>query len=189
MLADAIAARHSGPLSKPPAGIAPLGHRASTSCQRPTNTQTLSLDVHVEHTHSKGANLASRTSPIMAFTLIPLQEDDIPRCVTMYFAAFQNAHSIGCWPRIPSVRVWWEQMIYDELHEPGAHWLKAVSIVSGEIAGFVKWQEPKPNVEPDVDLPEWPQGADAKLCNETFGAWAKAHRDLMGSRGHWCKYR
>lgn len=79
-------------------------------------------------------------------------------------------------------------MINDELHAPGARWLKAVSVESGAIAGFVKWQEPKPGVEPDVDLPEWPQGADASLCHGTFGAWARAHRDLMGSRGHWCKF-
>ena len=79
-------------------------------------------------------------------------------------------------------------MIDDELKEPGAHWLKAVSTNTGEIAAFVKWQEPKPGVEPEVDLPTWPEGADEELCNETFGAWAKAHRELMGKRGHWCTY-
>ena len=77
-------------------------------------------------------------------------------------------------------------MIYDELKEPDSHWLKAVSTNSGEIAGFVKWQQPKPGVEPETDLPTWPEGADEALCNKTFGAWAKAHRDLLGSRGHWC---
>lgn len=78
-------------------------------------------------------------------------------------------------------------MIRSELDEPGAHWLKAVSNETGAIVGFVKWQEPKPGVEPDTNLPEWPEEADQKLCNETFGAWARAHRDLMGNEGHWCK--
>ncbi|KAI5365208.1 Putative GNAT domain, acyl-CoA N-acyltransferase [Septoria linicola] len=121
----------------------------------------------------------------MAFTLLPLQELDVPQCVTIYFAAFQNAHSLGCWPRTPDIRAWWENMIKDELHEPGAQWLKAVLEESGEIAGFAKWQEPEPGIEPDVSLPEWPAEADAELCDETFGAWARAHRDLMGKRGHW----
>ena len=78
-------------------------------------------------------------------------------------------------------------MILTELDEPQSHWLKAVSTSTGEIAGFAKWQEPKPGVEPDVSLPEWPEGADERLCDETFGAWAQGHRDLMGRRGHWCE--
>lgn len=123
----------------------------------------------------------------MAFDLQPLLHEDAERCVTIYFAAFQNPHSLGCWPRSPIVRAWWEKMIRDELDEPGAHWLKAVSKATGEIAGFVKWQEPKPGKEPDEDLPQWPEGADEKLCDETFGTWAKMHRTLLGSRGHWCK--
>ena len=79
-------------------------------------------------------------------------------------------------------------MIYDELNEPGAHWLKAVSKTTGELAGYVKWQEPKPGKEPEVELPEWPKEADQDLCNETFGAWARMHRELLGSRGHWCRF-
>ena len=77
-------------------------------------------------------------------------------------------------------------MISTELNEPGAHWLKAVVPGAEEIAGFVKWQEPKPDVEPDTDLPTWPEGADHRLCDETFGAWARMHRSLFGDRGHWC---
>ena len=122
----------------------------------------------------------------MAFELKPLEHADASRCIEIYFLAFQNPHSLACWPRIPSVRAWWEKMIHDELDEPGAHWLKAVSSQTGEIAGFCKWQEPKPGVTPDVSLPEWPEGADQELCRETFGAWARMHRNLMGGRGHWC---
>lgn len=80
-------------------------------------------------------------------------------------------------------------MIHDELNESGARWLKTVSPTAGEIAGFGKWQEPKPGVEPDLDLPTWPEDADQRLCNETFGAWARMHRQLFGERGHWCMYR
>lgn len=124
----------------------------------------------------------------MAFDLTPLEEEDATRCVSIYFAAFQNPHSLACWPRTPSVRAWWEDMIRTELEDAGSHWLKAVSKETGEIAGFAKWQEPKPGVEPSVDLPQWPEGADHKLCNETFGEWARTHRQLMGDRGHWCEY-
>jgi GNAT superfamily N-acetyltransferase len=77
-------------------------------------------------------------------------------------------------------------MIHDELDEPGSHWLKAVSEQSGEVAGFAKWQEPKPGRVPEIDLPEWPEGADKALCNETFGDWARKHRELMADRDHWC---
>ncbi|KAF2207131.1 hypothetical protein CERZMDRAFT_102629 [Cercospora zeae-maydis SCOH1-5] len=121
----------------------------------------------------------------MSFTLQPLQEPDIPHCITIYFLAFQNPHSLACWPRTPGIRTWWEDMIKSELHEPGAHWLKAVSSETGAIAGFVKWQEPNPGVEPDTDLPEWPEEADRELCDETFGTWARARKDLMGREGHW----
>ena len=123
----------------------------------------------------------------MAFELQPLKKEDAPRCASIYFDAFQNPHSLGCWPRTPSIRQFWENMICDELEESGSHWLKAVSTSTGEIAGFAKWQQPKPGVAPEVDLPTWPDDADKALCDETFGAWARAHRDLMGTRGHWCK--
>ncbi len=124
----------------------------------------------------------------MSFDLQPLTAADVPNCVTIYFNAFQNPHSLACWPRVASVRIWWEKMIYDELDEPGSHWLKAVSKNAGDIAGYVKWVEPKPGVEPSVDLPAWPEDADQDLCNETFGAWARKHRELFGKRGHWCQY-
>jgi hypothetical protein len=53
---------------------------------------------------------------------------------------------------------------------------------------FCKWVEPKPGVFPDLNLPTWPEEADVRLCNDTFGTWAAKHRDLMQDRGHWCVY-
>lgn len=135
-----------------------------------------------------------------AFHLLPLTPADISRCVDIYFAAFQNPHSLACWPRgKPTVRAWWEHMFAAELAEPGAHWLKAVTDDSdtdydsekagtknGTIAGFAKWVAPNPGRVPDTTLPAWPAGADAALCEETFGAWARAHAEILGARGHWC---
>ena len=124
----------------------------------------------------------------MAFTLQPLSYEDAARCVDVYFAAFQNPHSLGCWPRdVATVRAWWEKMIRDELTEPGAHWFKAVDTSTNEIAGFVKWMAPRPGTFPETQLPTWPEGADIALCDKTFGAWAGKHRELMQDRGHWCK--
>ena len=77
-------------------------------------------------------------------------------------------------------------MIYEEINEPGSHWFKAVSRDIGEIAGFVKWQEPKPGIEPDDTSPTWPEEADQRLCKETFGAWARMYRELLRKNGHWC---
>ena len=124
------------------------------------------------------------------FTLRPLTAPDIPVCASIYFSSFQNPHSLACWPRTPAVRGWWETMFRDELHEPGAHWLVAVTTDSNEIAGFAKWQEPKSaGTLPSLDLPEtWPEDADARLCAETFGAWAGEHRRVMGGRRHWCEF-
>jgi hypothetical protein len=124
----------------------------------------------------------------MSFTLHSLQPSDVPNAVSIYFAAFQNAHSLGCWPRTANIRAWWENMIRTELDEDGAHWLKAVDPSTGDMIAFVKWVEPKPGVEPDTSLPSWPEDADEKLCNETFGEWARRKKELMGRRGHWCKY-
>lgn len=128
--------------------------------------------------------MASTMTSNRKFTLVPLTAEDASACATIYFSSFQNAHSLACWPRTPSIRSFWQNMITSELDEPAAHWLKAVD-ANDEIAGFCKWVAPKPGQTPDTDLPQWPEGADARLCDETFGAWAKAHVELLGSRGHW----
>ena len=78
-------------------------------------------------------------------------------------------------------------MIRTELHEPGSQWLKAVSDETGEMAGFCKWRRFGEGEEVGTGLPEWPAGADARLCQETFGDWAGRHPVLMGGRGHWCQ--
>lgn len=122
---------------------------------------------------------------VIPFRLEPLEPQDAPTCATIYFASFQNPHSLACWPRTPSIHTFWTQMILSELSEPSAHWLKAIHPSTNRIAGFCKWVAPKPGQQPDTSLPTWPEDADARLCDETFGAWAKAHVDLMGSRGHW----
>lgn len=49
--------------------------------------------------------------------------------------------------------------------------------------------EPRPGVEPETELPEWPEGADLRLCNETFSNWFGKHRELFGMRGHWCMFQ
>ncbi|KAK0264935.1 hypothetical protein LTR57_000162 [Friedmanniomyces endolithicus] len=123
----------------------------------------------------------------MPFTLHPLLPPDIPRSTDIYFAAFQNPHSLACWPRnVPAVRTWWGTMILTELHEPGSQWLKAVSDDdTGEVAGFCKWRRFGEGEEVGTGLPEWPEGADARLCAETFGGWVGRHPGLMGGRAHW----
>ncbi|RMZ01596.1 hypothetical protein D0862_06313 [Hortaea werneckii] len=98
-----------------------------------------------------------------------------------------NPHSLACWPRVPSVRQWWEDMFTREMaSETGSHWFKSVDVASGETVGFVKWQEPRPEgMELETDLPEWPAEADQGVCDETFGEWGRKRRELMGKRGHW----
>ncbi|KAK3679922.1 hypothetical protein LTR78_000299 [Recurvomyces mirabilis] len=116
----------------------------------------------------------------MSFELKPLEISDAPTCVAIYFAAFQNAHSLGCWPRdVLAVREWWENMIRDELHEPGSQWLKAVANESGDIAGYCKWRKYEAGHEADTSLPQWPEGSDKRLADETFGDWANKHPQLM----------
>ncbi|EMC93963.1 hypothetical protein BAUCODRAFT_158604, partial [Baudoinia panamericana UAMH 10762] len=121
----------------------------------------------------------------MAFELQPLESSDAERCVTIYFAAFQNPHSLAVWPRIATVRAWWEQMIRDELNEEGSHWRKAVFKDTGELVGYCKWRHHAAGQTLDTQLPEWPKGADTALADETFGAWVRMHPELMGSRAHW----
>lgn len=122
----------------------------------------------------------------MPFTVRRLLAEDVPACVQMYFDSFQNSHSLACWPRVPAIRAFWEAMFIDEMEEEASHFLKAVDTESGELAAFCKWVEPKPDVFPDTSLPEWPKESNVDLCNETFGMWAKQHRELMQDRGHWC---
>ncbi|RMZ01717.1 hypothetical protein D0862_06256 [Hortaea werneckii] len=127
----------------------------------------------------------------MPLQLHPLQPSDIPSCVEIYFLAFQNPHSLACWPRVPSVRKWWEDMFTREMaSEPGSHWFKTVDPTpeDGEpvVVGFVKWQEPRSEgMELETELPEWPAEADGRVCEETFGEWGRRRRELMGGRGHW----
>jgi len=124
----------------------------------------------------------------MPFVTQPLLATDVPTCVQLYFDSFQNSHSLVCWPRVPAIRAFWEAMFYEEMKDPKSHFLKAVDTKSGEMAAFSKWVEPKPGVFPDLSLPEWPKESDVSLCDETFGAWAAQHRELMQDRGHWCRH-
>ena len=111
---------------------------------------------------------------------------DMKYSLYRYFDSFQNSHSFACWPRVPAIRAFWEAMFIDEMEDASSHFIKAVDSETGEMAAFCKWVEPKPGVFPDTSLPEWPKESDVDLCNETFGVWAKQHRDLMQDRGHWC---
>lgn len=124
----------------------------------------------------------------MPFTVQRLLAEDVSACVQIYFDSFQNAHSLACWPRVPAIRAFWEAMFINEMEEAGSHFIKAVDSETGELAAFCKWVEPKPGVFPDTSLPEWPKESNVDLCNETFGMWAKQHRELMQDRGHWCMY-
>lgn len=128
----------------------------------------------------------------MPLHLQPLQPSDIPSCVQIYFLSFQNPHSLACWPRVPSVRKWWEEMFSREMaSETGSHWFKTVDVASDgseQVVGFVKWQEPRwDGIEVETGLPEWPAEADRGVCDETFGEWGRRRRELMGGRGHWCE--
>lgn len=132
----------------------------------------------------------------MTLEIQSLQPGDIPTCVQIYFDAFQNPHSLACWPRVPGIRKFWEDMLREEMGDPNARFLKVVVTGSSsgsdngfELAAFAKWVAPKPGVEVDTSLPRWPEEADAELCDRTFGAWARRHKELMGTRGHWCECR
>nr|POE72776.1 hypothetical protein CFP56_30715 [Quercus suber] len=133
----------------------------------------------------------------------PLSPSAIPAAVTLYFASFaSNLHSLACFPRHhPAVRGWWEAMFRSELGDPDAHWLavtttptaedKAVDAASPRLMAFAKWVRPRPLDAPSYEdefrdaPPQWPEGGDARLCEETFGAWARAHTRLMRGRAHW----
>jgi hypothetical protein len=122
----------------------------------------------------------------MPFSIDRLLATDVPACVQIYFDSFQNSHSLACWLRVHTIRAFWKAMFLDEMEDPKSHFIKAVDLESGDLAAFCKWVEPKPGVFPDLNLPTWPEEADVRLCNDTFGTWAAKHRDLMQDRGHWC---
>lgn len=124
----------------------------------------------------------------MSFELRPLEPSDAPRCIQIYFDAFQNAHSIGCWPRTDAVRKWWEDMLVAELSQAGSHHFKVIHVPSGEIASWGKWRKFQEGQKSDQDLPAaWPEGSDKRLADETFGAWMGEHPKIMGVRAHWCE--
>lgn len=127
----------------------------------------------------------------MRLEIQPLQADDIPKCVQIYFDAFQNPHSLACWPRAPGIRKFWQDMLQEEMGDPSARFLKVMMVNDDgsdkELAAFAKWVAPKPGVEVDTSLPRWPEEADAALCERTFGDWARRHGELMEMRGHWCE--
>jgi hypothetical protein len=120
----------------------------------------------------------------MPFSIGTLLATGVPACVQIYFDSFQNSHSLARWPRVHTIRAFWEAMFLDEVDGPQSHSIKAVDLESEEPAAFCKWVEPKPGVFPDLNLPTWPEEADVRLCNDTFGTWAVKHRDLMQDRGH-----
>ena len=60
------------------------------------------------------------------FELLPVTPADAPDLVSVYFAAFQSAHSLHAWPRIPTIRKWWEDMLARECEDEHSHMLKIV---------------------------------------------------------------
>ena len=140
-------------------------------------------------------------------TLLPVTRNDAPELVNVYFDAFQNAHSLVGWPRVPTVRKWWEDMLARECQEENAHMLKIVDHPNGpadtvnsignatrmnsngqKIVAFVKWVNPRPDVEIDRNLPEWPEGSDKELNQTKFGQLIQRRIEIMGTReNHWCK--
>jgi hypothetical protein len=62
----------------------------------------------------------------MPFSIDRLLATDIPACVQIYFDSFQNSHSLACWPRVHTIRAFWEAMFLDEMDDPKSHFIKAV---------------------------------------------------------------
>ncbi|KAL9086093.1 MAG: hypothetical protein Q9165_007305 [Trypethelium subeluteriae] len=139
------------------------------------------------------------------FALLPVEPSDAPELVDVYFAAFQNAHSLFAWPRIPNIRKWWEDMLAHECQDSHSHMLKIVELSStkpnvtagtsaanntdndgSKIVAFGKWNHPRPTIEIDRNLPEWPEGS-AKEVNQTkFGTLIERRIEIMGPmENHW----
>ncbi|KAI9654818.1 MAG: hypothetical protein M1821_005812 [Bathelium mastoideum] len=132
-------------------------------------------------------------------TLLPVSPEDAPELVAVYFAAFQNAHSLVGWPRTPTVRKWWEDMLAQECQDAHSHMLKIVDSapaqsntnndaisrvstnnLSPKIVAFGKWNRPRPEVELDKTLPEWPDGSAKELNQTKFGQLVDKRVEIMG---------
>ena len=142
------------------------------------------------------------------FALLPVSPEDAPELVRVYFAAFQNPHSLSAWPRIPTVRKWWEDMLARECQDAHAHMFKIVKTPdvqpgiadaanvdttstessATEIVAFVKWDHPRPEVEIDRNLPEWPDGSDKEMNQIKFSHLIEQRIRIMGPmENHWRK--
>lgn len=123
-----------------------------------------------------------------SFSLEPLEAADVPAAISLYFSAFDNSHSLSCWPRTEPVHKWWQDLLKAKIQEPGAHAVKAVSEDTGEIVGFAQWVEPTKRNDRAGSVPkEWPEGVDVELCAATFAAFAEGREEVMGDDRHWCK--
>ncbi|KAL9063533.1 MAG: hypothetical protein Q9157_008197, partial [Trypethelium eluteriae] len=140
------------------------------------------------------------------FALLPVEPSDAPELVEVYFAAFQNAHSLFAWPRVPNIRKWWEDMLANECQDPHSHMLKIVELIStdsdvtagtdaanntdshgSKVVAFGKWNHPRPTVEIDRKLPEWPEGSAKELNQTKFGTLIERRIEIMGPlEDHWC---
>jgi hypothetical protein len=139
--------------------------------------------------------------------LLTAVPEDVPELVQIYFGAFQNPHSLQAFPRIRSVREWWEDMLSTEIQDEGACFWKIVEDEldegegkegkgegKGKIVAYAKWNRPKQGIEGNEEdegsgLPEsWPEGGDKRVCDEFFGQLARRHHEIMGRRPHWCEY-
>lgn len=60
----------------------------------------------------------------------------------------------------------------------------------GRVAAFAKWVQPvdahDDRHETDDDEGPWPVSADKELCEVFFGTMSEHHRELMGTRRHYC---
>ena len=129
----------------------------------------------------------------MPLTLEEATIDDVPALTDVYMQAFQLPITLATFPRIPSVRAWWEAQNREALISDQT--VRFVKIIDADnIIAYAKWIFPPAEKgaasggdDPDA-MPEWPEGSDKALCDNFYGGLAREHKRIMGDRPHYREY-
>lgn len=70
-----------------------------------------------------------------------------------------------------------------------------VAVKDAQIIAYAKWNVPvlvdgklSGGGDDADDMPVWPEGADAELCNDVFPYFARERKKNMGERPHYCTF-
>jgi GNAT superfamily N-acetyltransferase len=122
----------------------------------------------------------------MIFALRKATADDVDALCRVYLSAFAHeVFSRQVFPRQSGTgRAYWHHAFLQELQEPDATFLVAVSAATDAIVGFVKWVRPNAATH-DYSEDAYPEDGLPEVAGLYYKALVQGHERNAGNARHW----